>query len=106
MIGLYGCSPSSEPVDHRRPLVQQADQAAQQAGLALPALAEHDHVVAGDQGTLQLRQHGVLEAEDARPDVASLGQRGQQVLPNLGLDATLAVTGGLQRAERTGEVVR
>ena len=48
--------------DHRRPLVEQADQGAQQPGLALAALAEEHDVVAGDQGALELRDDGVVEA--------------------------------------------
>ena len=81
-------------LDHRRPLVEQAGQCPQQPRLALAALAEQHDVVAGDQGPLQLRKHGVLEPQDARPHVAALGQRGQQVLPNLGFDAPLAMAGG------------
>ena len=69
--------------DHRRPLVEQPDQRAQQPGLALAALAEQHDVVAGEQGPLELRDHGVLEAVQAGPRVAALGQRGQQVLPDL-----------------------
>ena len=60
--------------DHRRPLVEQPGQRAQQSGLALPAFAEQDEVVAGDQRPLQLRQHGVLEAEDAGPDLVPFSQ--------------------------------
>ena len=52
--------------DDRRPLVEQADQRPDQPGLALPALAEEDDVVAGEQGALDLGQHGVVEADDAR----------------------------------------
>ena len=58
--------------DHRRPLVEQADQGAQQPGLALAALAEQHDVVAGDQRPLELRDHGVLEAVQPGPGVAAL----------------------------------
>ena len=81
-------------LDHRRPLVEQAGQRAQQPRLALTAFAEQHDVVAGDQRPLQLRKHGVLEAQDAGPHVAALGQRGQQVLPDFGFDAPLAMAGG------------
>ena len=53
-------------LDDRGPLVEQADEGAQQAGLALAALAEQHDVVAGEQGALELRDDGVLEAVDAR----------------------------------------
>ena len=57
--------------DHRRPLVEQADQGAQQPGLALAALAEQHDVVPGDQRPLELRDDGVLEAVQAGPRVVA-----------------------------------
>ena len=51
--------------DDRHPLVEQAGERADHAGLGLAALAEEDHVVAGEQGVLQLRHDGLLVAEDA-----------------------------------------
>jgi len=72
----------------------------------LAPLAEQHHVVPGDQGAFQLREHGVLEAEDARPRVTALGQRGQQIFPDFGLDAPLAMTGGLQLADGPGQIMR
>jgi hypothetical protein len=59
--------------DHRRPLVEQVLQRTQDASLSLAPLAEQDEVVAGDQRPLQLRQNGVLEAENAWPDFFSFG---------------------------------
>ena len=44
---LVGVLPQLGAGDHRRPLVEQPDQGAQQPGLALAALAQQDHVVAG-----------------------------------------------------------
>ena len=49
---------------HRQPLVEQADEAADHAGLGLAPLPQHDHVVAGQQGVLDLGDHRVLEAEN------------------------------------------
>ena len=51
--------------DDRHPLVEQAGERADDAGLRLAALAEEDHVVAGEQGVLELRHDGVLVAEHA-----------------------------------------
>jgi hypothetical protein len=65
LIGAYGCSFELGAGQHRGPLVEQAGQRADQPGLALAALAEQHQVVTGEQGPLHLRQHGVLEAEDA-----------------------------------------
>ena len=50
------------------PLVEQAGEAADDAGLGLAPLAEEDHVVAGEQGVLQLGQDGVLVAEHPLDD--------------------------------------
>ena len=94
------------PRDHRRPFVEQAGQRAQQSGLALTAFAEQHHVVARDQRPLELRKHGVLEAEDSGPYLAALGQRGQQVLPDFLFDAPLAMAGGTQLADGAGQIVR
>ncbi len=98
--------PQLRTLDDWRPFVQQTDERAQQARLALSTLAEQHDVVSGDQRTLELRQHRVLEAEDAGPHVAPLGKRSQQVLPDFGLDASLAVPGGPQLADGARELVR
>jgi hypothetical protein len=68
------------------------DQRADQPGLALPALAEQHDVVAGQQGPLQLRQDGVVEADDAGEALAAAGEVGQQVVPDLLLDGLVAVS--------------
>ena len=77
----------------------------QQPRLTLTALAQQHHVVPGDEGTLQLRDHGVLEAQDARPRIASLGERGQQIFPDFCLDASFAMAGRLQLANGPGQFV-
>jgi hypothetical protein len=46
----------------RHPLVEQAGERPDDAGLGLTALAEEDHVVAREQRVLQLRHHRVLVA--------------------------------------------
>ena len=72
--------------EHRRPLVEQADQGADQAGLALAALAEQDEVVTGDERPLDLGEHGVLEADHAGQAGLAPAEPGQQVAAQLGLD--------------------
>src|SRR5579875_423381 len=59
-----------------------------------------------DQGPLQLRDHGVVEAQDPRPDVVTLGQRGEQVFPDFLFDSPLAVPGGAQFADGAGQMIR
>ena len=85
--------------DHRRPLVEQADQRAEQPGLALAALAEEDDVVSGDQRALELRDHGVVEAVHPRPRVLARGELGQQVVAQLGAQRLLGVAGLAELAE-------
>ena len=100
MLAQFGAS------DHRRPLVEQSDQRAQQPGLALAAFAEQHEVVAGDQCPLDLRQYGVVEAQDAWPNVVALRERGQQILPDFLLDSAFTMTGGAQFADGTGQIAR
>jgi len=94
------------PADHRGPLVKQAGKRPQQPCFALPALTEQDKIVARDQRTLDLGQHGVVEAQDARPDLVTLGQRGQQVFPDFLFDSPFTVPGGTQFADGAGQVIR
>lgn len=70
--GLVGDARRVRARDHRRPLVEQADQGAQDARLALAAFAEHHDVVAGEERPLELGNDGRLEADDAGPRVGSL----------------------------------
>jgi hypothetical protein len=90
--------------DHRRPLVEQPGDGAHQPGLALAALAEEHDVVAGEQGALQLGQHGVVEPDDAGERVTTCAQCRDQVGADLGLHAAVLQPLGSQRAEghRTG----
>ena len=46
-------------------LVEQADERAHDPALGLAALPEKDHVMAGDDGVGQLRQDGLVVADDA-----------------------------------------
>ncbi len=59
-----------------------------------------------DQGALELGDHGVLEAQDSRPWIAAIGQRGQQVLLDFLFDAPFAVAGGSQLADGAGQIMR
>ena len=72
--------------EDRRPLVEQADERADQPGLALAALAEQDQVVAGDQRPLDLGHDGVLEADHAGQAGLAAAEPGEQVGAELGLD--------------------
>ena len=71
--------------DDRHVLVEQAGQGPDHAGLGLPPLAEEDHVVAGQDGVLQLGQHGVLVAQHTREQ----GLAGPDPLDGVGPDLLL-----------------
>src|SRR5436190_2115144 len=85
----------------RRPLVEQADQRADQAGLALAAFAEQYDVVAGQECALDLRQDRAVEADDARESVRPLAQTSEQVVTDLSFDRLVLVTGSTEFGERS-----
>ena len=82
--------------DGRRPLVEQPGQGADQPGLTLAALAEQDDVVPGDQGTLEVGQDGLAEPDDAGEGILARPHHGEQVVPDLFLDAAVRVAAGAQ----------
>ena len=90
-------------LDHRRPLVEQPHQGAQQPGLPLPPLAEQDDVVPGDQRALELGYDGGVEAVQAGPGVLARGQLGQQVGADLLAQRPVLVPDS--RSSRTVEMV-
>ena len=85
----------------RHPLVEQRGERADHARLRLAALAEEDHVVAGDERVLELREDRLLVADDAFDELASLGDAYQRVLAHLFLDGPRHPPAGPQLAERS-----
>ena len=67
--------------------------------LPWPALAEQHQVVAGQQGGLELGQHGVVEADDAGEGRLARAEPGEQVLPQLVLGAARGPAGGAELGE-------
>ena len=106
MIGLYGCSPSSEPAITGVHSSSRSDQRAQQPRLALAAFTEQHEVVSGDQRPLELGH--TVSSKPRMPGHTSraLGERGQQVLADFLLHAPLLMAGGTQLAECAGKIVR
>ena len=70
----------------RQPRVEQADQPARDAALRLAPLAEQDDVLSGQDRVLELRQDGVVVAEDAGKERLPLADALQQVGAQLLLD--------------------
>ncbi|GAA1329411.1 hypothetical protein GCM10009610_66690 [Pseudonocardia xinjiangensis] len=92
-------------LDDGGPLVEQVDDRAQEAGLALTALAQQHDVVTCEEGTFQLREHGGLEPDDPGPCVAPLAERGEEVLADLVLDTTDLVAGRPEGTEGAGKIM-
>ena len=70
--------------------VEQGGEAAQEPALGLAAQAEEDHVVAGEHGVRDQRNHGVLVAEHAGEELLSRLELTDEVSAHLLLDARLA----------------
>ena len=88
------------PLDSRRPVVEQPGQRPDESGLALAALAEQDHVVTRDDRALQVRQHGLAEADDAGKRVPTGAHRLEEVVPQLLLDGAKLVPAGPELSQR------
>jgi len=74
------------PGDDRHPLVEQLDERADHAGLGLSPLPQEDHVVAGQQRVLELREHRLLVAQHPREQRLAGADLGDGVAPDLVLD--------------------
>jgi len=85
--------------DGRRPLVEQPYQGPDQPRLSLAAFAEQDDVVPGHERPLDVRQHGLVESDDARKPVLPGPHSREQVLSYLLLDGSLDVAAGTKLAE-------
>jgi hypothetical protein len=88
--------------DHRQPLVEQRGEAADHARLGLAALTEEDHVVAGEECVLELREDGVLVAEHTGEEHLAGGHLGDGVPAELLLHRHRLPTGLAELAERGG----
>jgi hypothetical protein len=75
------------PCDLWSPLVEQTGDCTHDPRLALPAFAEHDQIVSGEQRRFQLRQHGVIEPDNAWERRPPGTQPGQYIFPKLLFDA-------------------
>ena len=73
--------------DVRDPFVQQRNQHADQPRLGLPAQSQQDEIVARQNRVDDLRDHRLLETDDAREERLALLQFAQQILAQLILDA-------------------
>src|SRR6185312_5428657 len=77
-------------------LVEEADQHARHARLGLAALAEEDQVLAAEDGVLDLRDDGVVVADDAGQERLAAPQARDEVVAQLLLDRLALPAAGLE----------
>jgi len=80
--------------DRRHLRVEKRDERTHDAALRLPALAEHDHVVSRDDCVGELRQHGVVVADDAGEERFARAKPHEQVAAHLLLHRLANVAAG------------
>ena len=97
-----GSSLISDPATIGIVLVEQVDQAARQAGLGLAALAEEDDVLPGEDRVLDLRDDGLVVADDAREELIAPAHPGDQIGAHLFADRAGLVSGVTEFAEGGG----
>jgi hypothetical protein len=73
-------------VEVRDGVVEEADERPHQAALGLPLLAEEEHVVAGDQGDVDLRDDGVFVSDDAGEQFLAGLEHAEKVIADFLLD--------------------
>ena len=101
-IGSNGSSLISQPATIGHLLVEQVDQAARDARLRLAALAEQDDVLAGEDRVLELRDDGLLVADDAGEHLFAVAHLAHQVAAHLLLDGEHVVAALAKLADGCG----
>jgi hypothetical protein len=69
---------------------------AEHAGLGLAAQAEEEHIVLGEDGVLDLRDHGFVVADDAGEERLAALKLADQVVPHFVLDAGDGIAAGFE----------
>src|SRR5262249_57489891 len=84
--GRQGVVVDVAPGERGHLVVEQADEQPRDARLGLAPLAEEDHVLAAEDRVLDLRDDGVVVADDAGQEPFVLAQSRNQVVAQLLLD--------------------
>ena len=84
------------PLDRWAPLVEQSGEGAQQTGFSLASLTQQHDVMAGNQGSLELRDDRAVKAVQTGPRILPGRQCGQEVVANFFAQGFLDVTCGAQ----------
>ncbi len=90
------------PRDNRDRLIEQVDQAPRQPGLGLAALAEQDDVLPGQDRVFDLRNDSPVVADDAREELITPAQAGNEVFAHLFPDRAGSVSGFTELAKGRG----
>ncbi len=72
-----------DAVEHRRPLVEERGEAAEDPSLRLPALAEEDNVLRGEDGVLKPGQDRLVVPDDPGEEIAVVPEPRDQVEAHL-----------------------
>src|SRR5215216_6610379 len=86
--------------DLRAPFIQKPSDRPHQPGLTLTALTEQHEIMAGEYRAFELRQHCLVEADNAREGVASSPKPLNQVVAKLSLDPAIHISGRPELAPR------
>ncbi len=90
--------------DARNEFIEQRDELAEDAGLGLAAQPQEEHVVFGEDRVLDLRQDGLLVAQDVGKQGFAGLEPGDQVPPHLVFYRLNPVAAGHQLAQGTGPI--
>ena len=93
-------------LDDRHGVVEEVDQLAEHPRLGLAAEAEQEHVVAGEDGVLDLGDDGLFVSQDVGEERLALADLGDQVPPHLVLDRLDPETAGSKLAESAWAIRR
>ena len=103
--GIVGVVVEFAAGDDRDLIVQQVDHLPDQAGLGLPALAQQDDVLAGQDGVFQLGNDRLVEADDAGKHRLLGAYLGDQVPAHLLAHRNRLVTAIAEFADGGGQSV-
>src|SRR5712692_6412150 len=106
-VAIFGDEVEASPADRRVRVVvdlaacnrrheriEEADERAHDAALRLAALAEHDHVVSRDHRIRELRQHGLVIADNSGEERFAAAKSRQQIAAHLLFDVFTHMAGG------------
>ena len=86
-------------VEEGDPLVEKPAEKPHHPALRLPLLTQKEHVMAGNEGDVDLGNDSVVIADDAGEELPAVGEGPEEVLPHFLLHCPTPPTGGTQIGE-------